>query len=606
MAIGIAPVQGFDFIGAPTFWLRTAMTGKRMEKTVPNHDARRHDLDALRAFAMLLGIVFHAALPYSPWPWMVGDWKKNDLLIFFLTWVHGFRMPLFIFVSGYFTRMMWRRRGLTAVLKQRFLRVFLPLLLGTLTLLPLQDWIVTWANARASSQDAQRFSQPGIRSDVVNAIRTNDLATLKKLLDAGADPNQSDPEFKSPALSWSAHCNNAAAARLLIEKGADVNRPSPGGHRALHSAAYFAHPAVLEVLLDHGADPSLSNDGGEIPAVAATKKWDEVKGVAGYLRLAWSQTEPEFQTAREQCRQLLSRQSGSAAQKANAAGATENALTRSRTAYREFLTSDRFLVPGKIPGRSASGTGSWHLIYTSIFDHLWFLWYLCWLVGFFGVFTFLADRLRIPTLPSRWLLAPTWAFWLIPVTMIPQLWMGVFGAGFGPDTSVGLIPQPHLLLYYGIFFGAGALYFESNDTQNRLGRRIWLLLPLATFVLLPAGLATVQSHPLLSGVLQVAFAWSMSFGLIGLFSRYLKSENPTIRYLADSAYWLYLAHHPLVALFQSGLRPWDAPALLKWLVLCVGLILVLLLSYALLVRHTWLGTLLNGPRDRRAPAKAGA
>lgn len=178
-------------------------------------------------------------LPYITTGWRVSDWKQTEVLGLFVTWVHGFRMPLFIFVSGFFTQMMWRRRSLGAMLKLRFMRVFVPLLLGTFTVIPLQDWIVDWANERAKADDTRRFAQPGMRADVVEAVRAGDAAALKKLLDGGADPNQVDPEFKNSALAWAAHYNNVAAAQALLAKGADVNRPSPGGHRAIHSAAFF-------------------------------------------------------------------------------------------------------------------------------------------------------------------------------------------------------------------------------------------------------------------------------------------------------------------------------------------------------------------------------
>lgn len=91
---------------------------------------------------MLLGVVFHASLPFATTGWMVSDWKRNEALLGFVGWVHGFRMPLFIFVSGYFTMMFWRGRGLTALLRQRFLRVFLPLIAGVITVLPIQDLCV--------------------------------------------------------------------------------------------------------------------------------------------------------------------------------------------------------------------------------------------------------------------------------------------------------------------------------------------------------------------------------------------------------------------------------------------------------------------------------
>ncbi|MBC7771376.1 MAG: hypothetical protein H7210_02660, partial [Pyrinomonadaceae bacterium] len=36
-------------------------------------DPRRHDLDAVRSFAMLLGIALHAALAYVGGGWVVAD-----------------------------------------------------------------------------------------------------------------------------------------------------------------------------------------------------------------------------------------------------------------------------------------------------------------------------------------------------------------------------------------------------------------------------------------------------------------------------------------------------------------------------------------------------
>jgi peptidoglycan/LPS O-acetylase OafA/YrhL len=574
-----------------------------MSKPASSASMRRHDLDALRAFAMLLGVVFHASLPFVTTGWMVSDWKQTDLLGPFTLWVHGFRMPLFIFISGYFTQMMWRRRGLVPMVQQRFLRVFLPMVLGVFTVLPFQDRVVAWANGRAAEADARRYSTPGVRSDLVEAVRQRDATALRKLLDAGADPNQVDPEFKQPALSWASHLNNVEAARVLIEKGADVNRASIGGHRALSSAAYFGHPEILELLLRHGADPKLKNDAGEVPLESTTKPWEEVKGVAAYLRLPWSMKEEEFRLARDLCRKQLQQHAASTTPSASYASSEAKPaglLERMRNGYRGFLASDQFRVKGTLPLLRSNPPPAWHLFFTSIFDHLWFLWFLCWLVAALVIVVKVGRILGLPAIPSAWLLTPRAWVWLMAITMVPQLWMGVFGLGFGPDTSVGLLPQPHLLLYYGIFFGMGALYFDSDDANGRLGARYPLLLSVAMLGLLPLGFITQTSVPLLSGLFQVGFAWAMTFGLIGLFRRHLSGENRTLRYLSDSAYWLYIAHHPLVALIQSILRPWDAPAMLKWLVLVVTLLSVLLLSYHVLVRNTPIGWLLNGRPKARA------
>ena len=105
---------------------------------------------------MLLGILFHALLPFVTTGWYVSDWRRMEVLGGFTAWVHGFRMPLFILLSGYFTQMMWRRRGLAATVRQRVLRVLLPLAIGTFTVLPLQDRIVVWARARAAARRRAR------------------------------------------------------------------------------------------------------------------------------------------------------------------------------------------------------------------------------------------------------------------------------------------------------------------------------------------------------------------------------------------------------------------------------------------------------------------
>jgi len=570
-----------------------------MKPSTASGISRRHDLDALRAFAMFLGVALHAALPFVTDGWMVRDPQKFEQLGQFTTWVHGFRMPLFMLVSGYFTMMMYRRRGLGPLLKQRFLRVALPLFICVITILPLQEWAATWANERAAAQDAERYGRPGIRSELVDAVFQNDLAKLHSLLSAGVDPNQTDPQFGSPALQWAARLGNEPAAKLLIESGADVNARDRGGNRPLHSSAYFARPGVMAFLLEKGADPKPKRDSGEIPWNLLKTPWNETKTRAGELRVPLADNEQAFFLARAQCRDLLVEHGGEEETKpAGDQAELVGPLDRLTANYRDFLTSDAFLVSGRPRFLREGQDQPLHLFLGGYFDHLWFLWFLCWLVGFFSLFMFVVRRLSLPTVP-RWLvLSPLCWLWLIPLTMIPQLFMGIFGPRFGPATCTGLLPEPHILLYYAVFFGFGAIYYDADDTEARLGRWYWLLLPVATFVLLPHGMETMTDRPVYSGFIQVIFAWAMCFGLIGLLNRFLKHENQTIRYLSDSAYWLYIAHHPLVAVLHTWLRPWDLPAVAKWLILLAMLITVLLISYQTLVRYTWIGRLLNGPRVR--------
>jgi glucan biosynthesis protein C len=57
---------------------------------------------------------------------------------------------------------------------------------------------------------------------------------------------------------------------------------------------------------------------------------------------------------------------------------------------------------------------------------------------------------------------------------------------------------------------------------------------------------------------------------------------------------------PLVLAAQWGVRDWSAPVTLKFLVVCGSVGVVLLVSYELLVRYTWVGALLNGRKFRPA------
>ena len=63
---------------------------------------------------MLLGIVLHGLLSFIPLPiWPAQDIHQNeDVYGLIIVAIHGFRMPLFFFIGGFFTAMMWKNRGL--------------------------------------------------------------------------------------------------------------------------------------------------------------------------------------------------------------------------------------------------------------------------------------------------------------------------------------------------------------------------------------------------------------------------------------------------------------------------------------------------------------
>ncbi len=126
--------------------------------------SRRSDLDALRAVAMLLGIALHASMSFFPVAWVVTDRQQNPALGLVFSAIHGFRMPLFFVMSGYFSAMLLDRRGRWSLVKHRFLRVFLPLLLGMVTIVPVTFWISSVAMSSAPGKAASVAPAGGRRT----------------------------------------------------------------------------------------------------------------------------------------------------------------------------------------------------------------------------------------------------------------------------------------------------------------------------------------------------------------------------------------------------------------------------------------------------------
>jgi peptidoglycan/LPS O-acetylase OafA/YrhL len=361
---------------------------------------RFHDLDALRGFAMLLGILLHAGaflVPLEFWPvheaWAWETAPEANVYAWILSVIHGFRMPLFFLLSGFFTAMLWRSRGLQRLWRHRLERIGLPLLAGMFTVVPAIRWLA-----------------------------------------AGAD----------------------------------------------------------------------------------------------------------------------------------------------------FTPLD------------------WPLAWLGGLEHLWFLWYLLLLAAAFIV----AVRLGLTFRHQAWWL-------LVPLTVAPQYVMHELA--FGPDTESGVIPAGRVFAYYAIFFAFG-VFFRQRDIAVR---RWWAvaLVP-SLLLLLPAGVALLYDEGFqyagapwvwgVAAVVQVAFAWLMCFGSMGLFRWIFVRERFGVRYLSDASYWLYLTHLPLVIAAQMLVVTWPINIHLKFLLISTTIVAGLLLVYQAGVRYTVIGTVMNGPRFRRASPPAGS
>jgi len=224
---------------------------------------------------MLLGILLHAAISFLGVPvWPVTDVKADpESFHLLLDAIHGFRMQLFFLVSGFFTVMVWQKRGTKRLVKQRLLRIGVPLVIGVILLNPMMGFLMKWGGevnvARVETAEAAKGGLNG-------AIIKGDVVKVKSLLSEGGDANEVGPDG-SPMLHGAALYGNAEIVRVLVEAGAEIDAQSTDGGTALITAAFFGRLDVVEVLLELGADVNVENGQGTTALEAAEVDFAIVK-----------------------------------------------------------------------------------------------------------------------------------------------------------------------------------------------------------------------------------------------------------------------------------------------------------------------------------------
>lgn len=108
------------------------------EPPVTATSTRRYDVDAIRTIAIGLLIIYHCAISFTFIAGFIG-FPQNDVTMDAL-WIplaalNVWRIPILFLISGMGVYFAMRRRGNKAIVKDRTLRILVPLLFG---------WIVLW------------------------------------------------------------------------------------------------------------------------------------------------------------------------------------------------------------------------------------------------------------------------------------------------------------------------------------------------------------------------------------------------------------------------------------------------------------------------------
>ena len=100
---------------------------------------------------------------------------------------------------------------------------------------------------------------------------------LEELLDAEPELARAWSQDGFTALHLASFFGQEEAAKILLERGAEVNlvaRHETIHVTPLHSAAAGSHAAIVKLLLEHGADPNAAQDGGFTPLHSAAQNDD--------------------------------------------------------------------------------------------------------------------------------------------------------------------------------------------------------------------------------------------------------------------------------------------------------------------------------------------
>ena len=111
--------------------------------------ARRHDIDALRALAFGLLILYHCCMLWvagEDWDWHLKSTYQGEWLQLPMLFVNRWRMDLIFLISGLSVHFLLRDTAAWRFIGQRSLRLLLPLVFGCLLIVPVQPYLQGMAN----------------------------------------------------------------------------------------------------------------------------------------------------------------------------------------------------------------------------------------------------------------------------------------------------------------------------------------------------------------------------------------------------------------------------------------------------------------------------
>ena len=246
-------------------------------------------------------------------------------------------------------------------------------------------------------------------------------------------------------------------------------------------------------------------------------------------------------------------------------------------------------------------------------SYFWFLWYLLVFITIMPLVVMGLERLFPRISAERFEQSGLSLIrrGLMPVVLglvsIPALYLAPAPFGWSLGTPVaGGLPFPDFAIrydpelgFYFLYFAAGWCLYVMREGLPNLAKA-WipnLIIGTVAFTIATQASSTYFTKPTTPhyGWIKVgtyiAYCIGQAFtslGFLGLFERYCNRPSRTGRYLADTAFWVYVIHLPLVSISLGLFKPLHLHWVLDGLCTAGLSTAVALLLYQYVVRHTFL------------------
>lgn len=109
-------------------------------------------------------------------------------------------------------------------------------------------------------------------SDLISSLAYNDANKLSQQFTSF----EINPQDSSELMFLAVKCGSISCTQVLIFHSVDINSRDEDGNTPLYWATTMGNEDMVRLLLEHGADPLLSNSNG-VNAIDQAKGWNRVK-----------------------------------------------------------------------------------------------------------------------------------------------------------------------------------------------------------------------------------------------------------------------------------------------------------------------------------------